>query len=112
MIKHLHHNPQEFLQQFAKHAFLLYYNGSVNRRLSSDMILKMLTKLPSSGYAQQLDKKAYKWMVYWPILGERESVHSQQKIACSMSIESTVFVCELNSDGSKLNAASQDIIIQ
>uniref|UniRef100_A0A1B0C073 Vacuolar protein-sorting-associated protein 25 n=1 Tax=Glossina palpalis gambiensis TaxID=67801 RepID=A0A1B0C073_9MUSC len=65
-LKHLN----KFRINVNESTFPLYCNESVNRRLSADMILKILTKLQASGHAQQLDKKGNEWLVYWHTLEE------------------------------------------
>uniref|UniRef100_A0A1A9W7T0 Vacuolar protein-sorting-associated protein 25 n=1 Tax=Glossina brevipalpis TaxID=37001 RepID=A0A1A9W7T0_9MUSC len=65
-LKHLN----KFTINVNESTFPLYYNECANRRLSSDMILKILEKLQSTGHAQPLDKKGYEWLIYWYTLEE------------------------------------------
>lgn len=51
-------------------AFPLYYNETLNRRLSPSMILLILERLQSSGHAQPLDANRMEWLVYWHTLEE------------------------------------------
>ncbi|XP_030245871.1 vacuolar protein-sorting-associated protein 25 [Drosophila navojoa] len=42
----------------------LFYNESINRRLSPDLILLILEQLQQSGHAAPLDKRRQEWQVY------------------------------------------------
>ncbi|XP_005183387.1 vacuolar protein-sorting-associated protein 25-like [Musca domestica] len=65
-LKHLN----KFTVNINEGSFPLYYNESLNRRLSPSMILQILQKLQSTGHAQPLDKKRQEWQVYWHTLEE------------------------------------------
>lgn len=65
-LKHLN----KFSININEGSFPLYYNESLNRRLSPPMILQILQRLQSTGHAQPLDKKQQEWQVYWHTLEE------------------------------------------
>ncbi|XP_015599053.1 vacuolar protein-sorting-associated protein 25 isoform X2 [Cephus cinctus] len=52
------------------HSSPLFNNVSINRKLSSDMVLVIMEELENSGYACALDKSRQRWLVYWHTLQE------------------------------------------
>lgn len=65
-LKHLN----KFTINIYENAFPLFYNESINRRLSPPVILKILEQLQSTKHAHPLDKKREEWQVYWHTLDE------------------------------------------
>ncbi|XP_017837238.1 vacuolar protein-sorting-associated protein 25 [Drosophila busckii] len=68
-LKYLKHT-NKFTLSINDQSLPLYYNESINRRLSPELLLQVLEQLQRSGHAAPLDKRRQEWQVYWHTLEE------------------------------------------
>ncbi|KAH8370774.1 hypothetical protein KR093_004910 [Drosophila rubida] len=68
-LKYLKHTNQ-FLIGINDQNLPLFWNESIKRRLSSELILLILERLQNTGHAAPLDKRRQEWQVYWYTLEE------------------------------------------